>query len=164
MTAPLSSLCFIYVFYSVANHICQLYFLKIRLDSQHVVAVMTWAWFCFKPKRTFNDIFHIFYIFVHPYFTSIIETSFNNVIYNMILKIHFLMDRHSFFFMHLHVQTLFYFFKKPLSIFAWSLTSLTRKDNSLQDCMSIISSKRTMKYISITYWVFFTPLSGYDKT
>ena len=21
-----------------------------------------------------------------------------------------------------------------------------------------------MKYISITYWVFFTPLSGYDKT
>ena len=97
MTAPLSSLCFIYVFYSVANHICQLYFLKIRLDSQHVVAVMTWAWFCFKPKRTFNDIFHIFYIFVHPYFTSIIETSFNNVIYNMISKIHFLMDRHSFF-------------------------------------------------------------------
>ena len=98
MTAPLSSLCFIYVFYSVANHICQLYFLKIRLDSQYVVAVMTWAWFCFKPKRTFNDIFHIFYIFVHPYFTSIIETAFNNVvIYNMILKIHFLMDRHSFF-------------------------------------------------------------------
>lgn len=98
MTAPLSSLCLIYVFYSVANHICQLYFLKIRLDSQHVVAVMTWAWFCVKPKRTFNDIFHIFYIFVHPYFTSIIETSFNNVvIYNMISKIHFLMDRHSFF-------------------------------------------------------------------